>query len=182
MTLEGPDGKPKKINLSHDEPINEQLADVHVKHAGKIISEKLRTLKAAFDERHDKRTVAEYKARVRIIFISQNRLFSVKRQFSKNRHFSENRQFSVKKVNINPEKAFVQMMPQLNKERDILTAHSEMCSKVISSVDELQYAALTTNESTLERIWTGEDEVEWEAALKIMCLVSWRNGGLRLVL
>ena len=74
------------------------------------------------------------------------------------------------------------MMPQLNKERDILTAHSEMCSKVISSVDELQYAALTTNESTLERIWTGEDEVEWEAALKIMCLVSWRNGGLRLVL
>ena len=44
-------------------------------------------MKAAFDERHDKRTVAEYKA-------------------------------------------FVQMMPQLNKERDILTAHSEMCSKV----------------------------------------------------
>ena len=88
--MEGPDGKPKKINLSHDEPINEQLADVHVKHAGRIISEKLRTLKAAFDERHDKRTVAEYKA-------------------------------------------FVQMMPQLNKERDILTAHSEMCSKVYLS-------------------------------------------------
>ena len=87
MTLEGPDGKPKKINLSHDEPINEQLADVHVKHAGKIISEKLRTLKAAFDERHDKRTVAEYKARISnfgesCVFdelsFSENRLFSVK--------------------------------------------------------------------------------------------------------
>ena len=101
------------MNLSHDEPINEQLADVHVKAAGKLISEKLRTLKAAFDERHDKRTVAEYKA-------------------------------------------FVQMMPQLNKERDILTAHSEMCSKVIKSNDELQYAALSNGESVLERIWTGE--------------------------
>jgi len=139
VTLEanGGDGgaKPKKVNLSHDEPINEQLADVHVKAAGKLISEKLRTLKAAFDERHDKRTVAEYKA-------------------------------------------FVQMMPQLNKERDILTAHSEMCSKVIKSNDELQYAALSNGESMLERIWTGEEELEWENALKILCLANWRTGGL----
>ena len=33
----------------------------------KIISQKLRTLKAAFDERHDKKTVAEYKAFVQMM-------------------------------------------------------------------------------------------------------------------
>ena len=61
---EDSDAKPKKVSLSPDEPINEELSDVHVKHAARIISQKLRTLKAAFDERHDKKTVAEYKGKI----------------------------------------------------------------------------------------------------------------------
>jgi len=61
---EDSDAKPKKVSLSPDEPINEELSDVHVKHAARIISQKLRTLKAAFDERHDKKTVAEYKGTI----------------------------------------------------------------------------------------------------------------------
>ena len=55
-----------------------------------MISEKLRYLKASFDERKNKTTVAEYKA-------------------------------------------FVQMMPQLQKERTIVTAHSDLCKKVLEA-------------------------------------------------
>jgi len=133
------DAKPKKVSLSPDEPINEELSDVHVKHAARIISQKLRTLKAAFDERHDKKTVAEYKA-------------------------------------------FVQMMPRLNKERDYLTSHSEMCSKIISKPNHpsasLQYQCLLSpNEPALDRIWSGEIEVSADEALRLFCLSSWRLGG-----
>ena len=71
----------------------EEISDLHVKHSAKIISQRLRNLKAAFDERHSKKTVQEYKA-------------------------------------------FVQRMPQLNKERDSLTNHSDLCAKVIGSLSE----------------------------------------------
>ena len=70
---EDADAKPKKVSLSPDEPINEELSDVHVKHAARIISQKLRTLKAAFDERHDKKTVAEYKGTILITLRSSFR-------------------------------------------------------------------------------------------------------------
>ena len=42
----------------------------------------------------------------------------------------------------------------------------------------MQYGALLSTENILERIWSGEeDDIDWEYALKIMCLVSWRCGG-----
>jgi hypothetical protein len=117
----------------------EEISDLHIKNTAKIISTKLRNLKAAFDERHSKKTVQDYKA-------------------------------------------FVQRMPQLNKERDSLTNHSELCSKVISVLNEpiieIEHNALTmTAEASMEAIFNGEVELTFEEAIRVFAIASWRNGG-----
>ena len=125
-----PEVKPKKVSLSPDEPINEELSDVHVKHAARIISQKLRILKAAFDERHDKKTVAEYKG---IRFITSGCILNFRLLFWRpSEGFRSNFRSDFDLFS----KAFVQMMPRLNKERDYLTSHSEMCSKIISKPNQ----------------------------------------------
>ena len=139
--MEDEEGKTKKIPVSLENSINEELCDLYYKQAARVISDKLRFLKASFDERKNKTTVAEYKA-------------------------------------------FVQMMPQLQKERAIVTSHSDLCKLIMSKPNQpnitlIYEALLNPTASALEKIWTGEVEVSCEEALKILCLSSWRLGGFK---